>query len=93
MSEIKEYIGCKSIEAVNYDGHGDTLYNQWLTNQEIIRCRDCDRSEQKGWKCNYWVYGRWNEELEADEITLADVRPDGFCFKAERREACYDEAK
>lgn len=29
MSNIREYVGCKSIEAVNYDGKGNTLCNMW----------------------------------------------------------------
>lgn len=55
--------------------------------EEVIRCRDCKRSREKGWKCTYWASGEWDEEQEADVIELADVEPDGFCFKAERREA------
>lgn len=41
MSQIREYVGCKSIEAVNYDGKGNTLCNMWVTDEEIVRCRDC----------------------------------------------------
>lgn len=43
MSNIREYVGCKSIEAVNYDGDGNTLYNMWVTDEEIVRCRDCQK--------------------------------------------------
>lgn len=55
--------------------------------EEVIRCRDCKKSRKEGWKCTYWALGRWDEEQEADVIELADVEPDGFCFKAERRES------
>lgn len=41
MSNIREYVGCKSIEAVNYDGKGNDLCNMWVTDEEIVRCRDC----------------------------------------------------
>lgn len=41
MSNTREYVGCKSIEAVNYDGKGNTLYNMWITDGEVVRCRDC----------------------------------------------------
>ena len=71
MSQIKEYIGCKSVEAVNYDGHGDTLYNIWLTDQEIIRCRDCRRMN----------------EIQPETNQPCSTEPDGFCAWAERREA------
>lgn len=85
MSDIKEYIGCRSIEAT--DGRGTTFYNNWLTDEEIIRCRDCGMSHEDGWKCARWVTGTWDEEMEADVIELADVRPDGYCFMATRRES------
>lgn len=41
MSHIREYVGCKSIEAANYDGKGNDLFNMWVTDEEIVRCRDC----------------------------------------------------
>lgn len=43
MSHIREYVGVKSIEAENYDGKGNNLYNMWVTDEEIVRCRDCDK--------------------------------------------------
>lgn len=55
--------------------------------EEIIRCRECKRSRENGWKCTYWVSGRWDEKQKADVMKLADVEPDGFCFKAEKRQA------
>lgn len=87
MSNIKEYIGCKSIEAVNYDGKGGNLYNMWLTDTEIIRCRDCEKSREDGWKCTRFSEELYDVEQEIDELVMANVRPEGFCFKAERREA------
>ena len=41
MSHIREYVGCKSIEAVNYDGKGNDLCNMWVTDEEIVRCGNC----------------------------------------------------
>lgn len=43
MSQVREYVGCKSIEAVNYDGKGNDLCNMWVTDEEIVRCRDCQK--------------------------------------------------
>lgn len=40
MSNTREYVGCKSIEIENYDGNGNNLYSMWLTDEEIVRCRD-----------------------------------------------------
>lgn len=87
MKRRKEFIGVRTIEAANVNGYGKHLYNMYMTDTDIIRCRDCGRSRENGWKCTYWVTGRWDEEQEADVIELADVRPDGFCFKAEKRDA------
>lgn len=69
------YIVAIEVNGFGYDRRG------------LTRCHDCKKSRENGWKCTYWAHGRWDDEQEADVITLADVRPDGFCFKAERREA------
>lgn len=52
-----------------------------LTDEEIVRCRDCERftvdqSDHEylsGWWCH-----RWNTDM---------VKPDGFCAWGERRDA------
>lgn len=80
MSNIREYVGCKSIEAVNYDGKGNTLCNMWVTDEEIVRCRDCefyfpDRSTDFDDDCDGNVCGR----------TYIEVEPNGFCKWGERR--------
>lgn len=77
---MSEYIGYK-------DPIGGGQFNMGLTDTEIIRCRDCKLSREDGWKCAFWVTGHWDEEQEVDMIDLADVEPDGFCFKSERRDA------
>ena len=86
---MNEYISRVDEKRKPTDHPSDPL--PWLLGlpvlEEIIRCRDCKRSHEKGWKCDYWVTGRWDEEQEADIIEMADVRPSGFCFKAKRRES------
>lgn len=71
MSQIREYVGCKSIEAVNYDGKGDTLFNMWVTDEEIVRCRECKR---------------FNINETCALFDDAFVEPDGFCKWGERRD-------
>lgn len=71
MSNIREYVGCKSIEAVNYDGKGNTLCNMWVTDEEIVRCRDCKR-----------FYPNETCALFDD----AFVEPNGFCKWGERND-------
>ena len=70
MSEIKEYIGCKSIQ-------GNNLCNMWLTDEEIIRCRDCGKSREKCWKCARFSEEQFDAEQEIGELVMANVRPDG----------------
>lgn len=42
MSDVEEYVGCRSIEVANFDEQGHNLYNIWLNIEEpIVRCRDC----------------------------------------------------
>lgn len=47
MSYIREYIGCKSIKIADYDGKGNNLYSMWLTDTEVVRCRDCGKSSDE----------------------------------------------
>lgn len=80
MMAYKEYIGCKSVEAVNYDGNGNDICSMWLTDTEIIRCRDCkhfrtERAEKNGqrWMCS-------------GVFAFIEPNPDGFCAWAVMRD-------
>lgn len=55
---------------------------------EIIRCRDCGRSREKGWKCTRFSEEIYDEAQEVGELVMANTRPDGYCFWAEKRESC-----
>lgn len=84
MADVKEYIGRKSIEAVNYDGNGHDLCNMWLTEEEIIRCRDCKYMDDFGDCTNpVWqvAYGEGHPSV-SPEIGCDN----GFCAWAERDE-------
>lgn len=54
--------------------------------EEIVRCRDCMKSREKGWKCTRFTEEVYNEENEIGELVMANVRPDGFCAWGERRD-------
>lgn len=73
MSQVREYVGCKSIEAVNYDGNGNDLFNMWLTDEEIVRCRDCDRAVDDG------------VSFRCETFMMNGEDPNGFCSWGERR--------
>lgn len=81
MSQVKEYVGRKSIEAVNYDGKGNDLFNMWLTDEEIVRCRDCKHCEIE--EVDYDM-GEVRNELEC-YLTGLETKPDGFCSWGERK--------
>lgn len=78
MSNVKEYVGCKSIEAVNHDGNGNNLYNMWLTDEEIVRCKDCKKF--KTLDCA--TYRALIAEGRIDSKGM--FNPDGFCSWGER---------
>ncbi len=82
MSRIQEYIGCRTIDAVNYDGKGHDLCNVWLTNEEVIRCRDCDYVNDDP-SCTHprWHYG------QQGVIIYPPVDLDGYCWLAKRSDA------
>ena len=67
MSRSEEFIGVK-------DPIGDGLYNMYITDEPIVRCRDCRYSDKTYWTCAHFrAY-----EGTCDEYDL-DVEPDGFC--------------
>lgn len=72
MKRVKEYVGIKTIEAVNYDGNENNLYNMWLTDKEIIRCKDCKGSEEGSW-------------FKCDTFLAHGEDPNGFCSWPERK--------
>lgn len=80
MSDTREYVGCKSIEIDNYDGNGNNLYNMWLTDEEIVRCRDCKHCDID--EVDYGE-GEIHNELEC-YLTGLETKPNGFCSWGER---------
>ena len=88
MACVKEYIGCKSIEAMNYDGNGHDLCNMWLTEEEVTRCRDCKHYQlcDEGFPiCNRgWIVAANDQGCEHE--LRVEVGPIGYCAWAERDE-------
>lgn len=75
---MSEYIGVRG-DVVGCDKGGKPLYSMYLTDEEVIRCRDCkwfgpDRSDHE-YRSPWWC-DRWSNDR---------VNPDGFCAWAERR--------
>lgn len=64
------------------DDHG----NQWVKWEEIVRCRDCRHSRKDGTLCMF--FASWEPITGGDEYAEmpADVEPDGYCWRGERRE-------
>lgn len=77
MGRVREFVGCRAIECADYDGEGGNLYSMWLTDTEVIRCRDCKRFE-KPIDNQLGICNRWYSDM---------IEPNGFCAWAERREA------
>ena len=74
-----EYVGWK-------DPIGEGLYNMGVTDERIIRCRDCAFGHQHDGKrfpkeCKgMWYCVAWSDGMHG-EWTI----PDGYCHKAEPR--------
>ena len=68
---MAEYVGWK-------DPIGEGLYNMGVTDERIVRCRDCKHSRKDGTQCVFFAAWRF---VSADEYTMqpADVEPEGFC--------------
>lgn len=57
MYTLEEFVGKRTVEAENFDGKGNNLYNMWIeTSEPIIRCKNCRYFDEKGifhdWWCN-----------------------------------------
>lgn len=71
---MAEYVGYRDPIDGCYDAAGNQMFNMGVTDEEIIRCRDC---------------GRFTDGLCGlrKGIGYFAVEPDGFCAWAERRES------
>lgn len=76
---MSEYIGVRG-EIVGCDAAGNPFYNMYLTDEEVIRCRDCKHSGIDQSDHEYRA-SRWCRLHEMD------VRDESFCSWAERRES------
>lgn len=86
MSHIREYIGCKSIEAVNYDGKGNTLCNMWVTDEEIVRCGDCRHCDPEVVKFSDGESGSDCTVVAFCNLLRRETCLQNFCSWGERRE-------
>lgn len=86
---MAEYIGVRSEDVYGCDINGNPVYNMYLTDTEIIRCRDCKHFVggedgfpvcMRGWVvlCSYDDGISYKLRVEVD--------PNGFCAWAERDE-------
>lgn len=76
MNRREEFIGVRTIEAANVYGEGQHLYNMWLTDEPIVRCRDCELLVDHG------------EVVQHSRYTCGDagiVTLDGFCAWGKKR--------
>lgn len=77
MSRREEFVGVRVIDHMTSEG---PCYGQWLTDEPIVRCRDCERFAKDdsdhdfrtGWWCK-----RWNTDM---------IKPDCFCAWGERKD-------
>lgn len=76
---MAEYIGVRG-EIVGCDINGNPFYNMYLTDEEIIRCRDC-----KHFRDVPMADGSTGHRCSG-VFTFVEPRPDGFCAWAERDE-------
>lgn len=70
---MSEYVGVRG-EVVGCDVAGRPFYSMYLTDEEVIRCRDCRKSDPKAYDyCEFYLANGCD--------------PNGFCAWAERRPA------
>lgn len=65
----------RMIEVVGWkDPIGGGLYNMGVTDERIVRCRDCMYSWVDGTLCNFWM-----RDYNFENPTPSNVEPSGFC--------------
>lgn len=76
---VTEYIGYK-------DPVGDGLCNMGLTEEEVIRCRDCEHSIRSNgdWFC-FQLHKVYGDPTYIESWRMLETKPDGYCAWAARR--------
>ena len=68
MSRREEFVGVRVIDHVTSEG---PCYDQWLTDEPIVRCRDCKffdtRKCKSQWSFRLDGFCAWGEPREADD--------------------------
>ena len=82
---VEEYVGCRETMGVG-------LYNMWLTEQRIVRCRDCRHYNEYHAKCHRAALVIFDDKTiwtdKSNEcLSVTDAEPDGFCAWGERRDS------
>lgn len=83
---MAEYIGFK-------DPIGEGLYNIGLTDERIIRCRDCQFGYQhdcKRYPKDKRYMGKWYCIVWGDGMQGEWTKADGFCHRGKPREELHD---
>lgn len=75
---MSEYIGYK-------DPIGNGMFNMGLTDEEIVRCRDCKWFRQHHQLSPFGDYYDYNTCGQIDGITVRAIEPDGYCSWGEKR--------
>lgn len=85
MSRREEFVGIRVIDHMTSEG---PCYAQWLTDEQIVRCRDCEHIHE------FDLSAFYDGSHEHDHYSCArlldpgciSVEPDGFCAWGERRD-------
>ena len=64
----------------------DGQLGHWLTDERIVRCRDCNHSHKDGTLCNFFASWAPIDGGDEYEYVPTDVEPNGFCAWAEQKE-------
>lgn len=79
---VGEFIGWRALAGEDTEG---ALYTMGLTDEPVVRCRDCMHGRGEGRECA--LFASWRPVCGGDEYesALAEVSPDGYCKWGERR--------
>lgn len=71
MRIVSEYV-CNELAGWDFYNDGNPRIKLWKTDEEVIRCRDCRKSDPEAYDYCEFYYAQGRD-------------PNGFCAWAERR--------
>lgn len=86
MTEREEYVGYYASDPFMVDITRTPMKVPILTNEPIVRCRDCEHYMSVTASCQYFSIESYDRTFNCDTTVYFPVEPNGFCKWARRKD-------